>query len=143
VAQPTQGTETSEDQGRHSGESPTDSTSTGTRSFSKLLRYANVTTTMNIYVKTVSARCCKRDEGIGNNVCNCFATREAPKHTETSSFSRMDDWKIETNRSGFGSFAEFSADCHCNRGVTYSEAHTARSTARMERIRTLIVYDPC
>lgn len=43
----------------------------------QILRHANVSTTMNIYVKTVSADEC--DEDSGNGVCNYRATEEARK----------------------------------------------------------------
>jgi hypothetical protein len=46
-----------------------------------------------------------------NEVSGTSLPLEIQITAETSSFSRMDDWESETNRSGLGSFEEFSANC--------------------------------
>ena len=46
----------------------------------QILRHATVSTTMNIYVKTVRAGRSECDEVSGNDVCNYCATREARKY---------------------------------------------------------------
>ena len=47
----------------------------------QILRHANVTTTMTIYVKTVSVAAANAMKGLRNDVCNYRATTEARQHT--------------------------------------------------------------
>ncbi len=92
----------------------------------QILRHANVTTTMNIDVKTHS----EWHEEPGNDVCNYCATREARQHTnhvevflgssqQISTVDIVTVWRrggIRTPGTGFSQYNGLANRQNCNSG---------------------------
>jgi hypothetical protein len=72
----------------------------------QILRHATVSTTMNIYVKTVRAGRSECDEVSGNDVCNYCATREARKYANYVEVILVGSQQVSTQDAVRGNLAE-------------------------------------